>query len=306
MLCDALLLTWHRTGREKYLEPLRSMAAMRRQWLADGRRPGEPGSRDWCASKLSFLAHTLAKYRLLSSSGEFDAILAHDYAAVDLSADGPERPKLAKGLDEAVAGLRVNFPAFTSEVRFTDRVFAFARMYGADRMFPEALPANARAVRTEVLYAAATGDRGRFSVFPLNSVRWLTPPRDIAALVTGASRRQFEADLFHFGEKERGMSAELYLLASGDYTVEFRTIEGDPIGVEPAKLSVSGPRTRIAFTLPPRRLCRLRIAPVGQAFQPVGQAFQPDMDTFQPDMGDRNARQTASIPMKHSSPGGIP
>lgn len=179
-------------------------------------------------------------------------------------AEGAERPKLVQELDDAVAGMRINFPAFTSEVRFTDRVFAFARMDGADRMFPEAVPANERPVRPDVLYATATGDRGRFHVFPLNAVRWLTPPRDIAALVTHASRNPFDAELFHFADAERTMGAALYLLARGTYTVQLCTSDGDrPVG-GPAQISVSGPRTRITFTLPPQQLCRLRIAGAGE------------------------------------------
>ena len=51
--------------------------------------------------------------------------------------------------------------------------------------------------------------------FPPASVRWLTPPQDIAAMVTSTSRDRFAARLFHFGTDPRVMQAELYLLSPG-------------------------------------------------------------------------------------------
>ncbi len=91
-------------------------------------------------------------------------------------------------------------------------------------------------------------------------MRWLTPPRDIAAIVTDSGPGRLAATLFHFGPEERPMGAELYLLSPGSYTFTLsprggqggRRIEGEP-------LTVSGRRTRIAFTLPPRRLCTLSV-----------------------------------------------
>jgi hypothetical protein len=53
--------------------------------------------------------------------------------------------------------------------------------------------------------------------FPLNAVRWRTPPRDIAALVTESGKDRFEARLFHFGTTPRSFDAELLMLAPGQY-----------------------------------------------------------------------------------------
>jgi hypothetical protein len=73
-------------------------------------------------------------------------------------------------------------------VRWTDRVFAFARLFGEDVLFPEAKPDVSRRPDLELLYATATGDRGSFLVFPMNAVRWHTEPREVAALVTNRGR----------------------------------------------------------------------------------------------------------------------
>ncbi|MCL4190134.1 MAG: hypothetical protein KJZ87_00205 [Thermoguttaceae bacterium] len=258
-LADTLLLTWHMTDDEKYLAPLRSMAAIRLKWLNSGRDKEPPaGSELWCGSKLGFLGATLAKYRLLTGSDEFDELLARDHSALAISASPDGRELLTAALRRTAGALAVNFPGYTSEVRFTDRVFAFPRLFGADMLFREAKAGMDQRPDTNLLYSSATGDRGSLEFFPLNAVRWLTRPREIAALVTRSGRDGFSAELFHFGCKARHMEAEFYLLAPGTYEVRLRDSNGDAIG-SPQRLEVRGPRSRIAFELPPARLCRLEV-----------------------------------------------
>jgi len=259
-MTDCLLLAWFMTGKEKYLEPIRSMAAIRREVLDDPPAvPPKPGGKDWCGSKLGFLAGTLAKHKLLTGSEEFDDILDRDYKAFDLREDNGERPALASALRRSVEALRVNFPAYTSEVRFTDRVLTFPRLFGKDMIFADEVPSSCKRADPRLLYAAATGDRGAFMPFPINAVRWLTQPRDIAALVTKSSRNSFEAELFHFGQEERSLAAELYLLSPGTYQVTLAEKETGA-GLMPRRpLEVSKSRTRVSFSLPPGRLCVLRV-----------------------------------------------
>jgi len=260
------LLTYHMTGDEKYLAPIRSMAAIRLAWLnSRPKKAPEPGTEAWCAAKLGFLAATLAKYKLLTGRTEFDEILARDYQALTVSESPADRDALVAALGRSVESLRVNFPGFTSEVRFTDRVFAFPRMYGRDMMFAEPVPANNKRFNAPLLYATATGDRGDFRFFPLNAVRWLTLPREIAALVTRSATDRFTAELFHFGTDARPMGAELYLLAPGRYTFDVTDASSGEVVAPRKPFSVTGPRTRIALELPPRKLCVLRIVPQGTA-----------------------------------------
>lgn len=125
-------------------------------------------------------------------------------------------------------------------------------------MFAEAIP-SIKKPNPGLIYSTATGDPGRCGYFPLAAVRWLTPPRDIAALVTESGRDRFTAELFHFGREPRAMSAELYLLAPGRYTWALLE-EGKSRPLDPPNaLDVAGPRTRIALELPPRWLCVLRV-----------------------------------------------
>jgi hypothetical protein len=110
------------------------------------------------------------------------------------------------------------------------------------------------------LHSMVTGDPGGAEYFPLNAVRWMTPPRDIAALVTQSQRNLFEAELFHFGEEQRPMSAELYLLGPGRYRLKL--VVGENRLSKPFEeydFNVRKRRTRVTFTLPPRQLCALLI-----------------------------------------------
>ena len=259
-LTDTLLLTYHMTGNEKYLQPLRSMAKIRLRWLK-GEFPDspEPGTEAWCGRRLRFLARTLAKYRQLTGKTEFDDVLERDYPAALSRHQLEESSPVVKRLQRSAEALRINFPGRTSEVRWTDRIMAFARMYGHDKMFAEPVPAMNKRPAPDFVYAMATGDRGGIGFFPLNAVRWLTPPRDIAAIVINAGRHGLTAKLFHFGESPRVMGAEFYLLESGEYRV---VLTPEDEGAAPAvrkRLTVTGNSPQVKFTLPAREVYQLRV-----------------------------------------------
>lgn len=260
-ITDTLLLTWHMTGKDKYLAPIRSMAAIRLNYLKlpPKELPAE-GSEAWCASKLSFLAPTLARYRLLTGSTEFDEILKKDYAALTIDESQDRRDTLESDLRKTAEALRINFPGYTSEVRFTDRVFTFPRLFGEDMLFADPVPSCNIHPNTQLLYTTATGDRGNLQVFPLNAVRWLTPARDIAALVTRTGRDHLTAELFHFGDHPRTMQAEFYLLAPGLY--QFALTAAAKKGPQPPQtFTVAGPRTRVSMEIPPKTLVTLEVRP---------------------------------------------
>jgi hypothetical protein len=257
-MTDALLLTYHMTGDARYLQPIRSMAAIRSDWLDSGQEAPKAGSRMWCGGKLGFLASTLAKYQLLSGTNEFDELLARDYSMLEMEEQDRQRRRLTESLRLTAEALRINFPGRTSEVRWTDRVFAFARLFGHDMLFPTAVSACNKRPDAGLLYATATGDRGDFLVFPLNAIRWLTEPRDIAALVTDRGPDRISAELFHFGKNPRPMGAELYLLRHGQYALTLSDGTGKVLAPS-ATFTVDGPRTRIAFDLPAQHLCTLQV-----------------------------------------------
>ena len=252
MLASTLLLTYHITGNERYLQPIHSMARIRRAYRENPPTDEPaPGSLDWCAARMGFLAEILAKYRVLTGDTQYDDLLlkeANGYAMFRISG---HLDNLMRDLLHHARSLRMNWPGYTSEVRWTDRVISFTSNYLNDYAEP-ALPRPDPAL----LYACATGDLGRVDYFPLNAVRWLTPPREIAALVTSNGTDHLSAELYHFGEQSRDMAAEFYLLKTGTYAL---TGQGSDGVLFRREFGVTGPRTRVDFSLPARQLCRLRI-----------------------------------------------
>jgi len=80
------------------------------------------------------------------------------------------RPRsLSAALWSVAEALRYNFEGYTSEVRWTDRVFAFTSNYLNDYARPP-LPR----VDPGLLYGSATGDLGRVDYVPLNAVRYFS------------------------------------------------------------------------------------------------------------------------------------
>jgi hypothetical protein len=250
-MTSTLLLTWHMTRDDRYLAPIRSMAALCEKHAGDS-SAGEAGSAAWCARQMTgFLSDTLAKYRFLTGDTRYDVQLrsnASGYAQYRLT--GEVRP-LTRALLKNAEAFRSNWEGYTSEMRWTDRVISFTRNYL--NYIPEPAPP---APSPETLYCTVTGDPGNPLIFPLNAVRWLTPPRDLAALVTESSRAVFAAELFHFGLQPRALGAEFYLLQPGDYLLTLKPAGGPP---SEQRITVKGPRARVAITLPPRQLCVLKV-----------------------------------------------
>lgn len=258
-LASTLLLAWHVTGDERFLEPIRSMAELCLASSGEA-RGAAPGSTGWVKTGISrFLPAVLAKYRLLSGDTRYDELLrtvASGYSKFRMAAD---TAALVEDLRENAEAFRWNWEAYTSEMRWTDRVISFTPKY-LDYVTETPPPAPS----PDLLYSSVTGDPGGPLFFPLNAVRWLTPPRDIAALVVDSVPRRFEAELFHFGAGPRQLGAELLLLEPGTYELTLAPV-GAPEGAVADRriLRVEGERNRVSFELPERRLCRLSIVPAG-------------------------------------------
>ncbi len=252
-MTHTLLLTYHVTGEEKYLTPLRSMAQLRLDYLQNPpAETPEPGSAAWSAKRMGNLSSALSKYRLLTGSTEFDTLLksgASTYARYRFWGD--DAPVIS-ALQQTATALGTNYPGYTSEVRYTDRVLRLPALYRGGLMTAEAVPGIGQP-DPGLLYATVTGDPGTAGYFPMNAVRWLTPSRNIAALVTDSGTDRFTAKLYHFGDQPRSMGAEFYLLKPGTYTVT--------CGTQRIPLEVTGPRATVRFTLTPEEAVSLSVVP---------------------------------------------
>lgn len=256
-MTQSLLLAFHMTRDQRFLEPLLSMAEVRELFLqSQTSREPEPGSPAWCGKNMRGIREVAAKYKILTCSPEFDSLLLRDsdpYVSFRLHGD---RQRLVEALRTNALAWSLNFPGYTSEVRYTDRVIRFPSLFEAGRMFEEEVP-GIPIPDPQLLYSTATGDPGSVDYFPMNRVRWLTPARDFAALVTESGEEWLSAEVFHFGESPRLMGAEFYLLAPGEYQATLRT-EGQELLTIP--VVQSGGRMRAEFEIPPRIPCAIQVA----------------------------------------------
>lgn len=261
-MTDAMVIAHLMTGEERFLAPLRSMAAIRLEALRNPpTEEPEPGSKAWCAVQLApranansntgGLVKSLARLRALTGSTEFDELIALEGAEFALRTNEAGRGELEAALRESLATLRVNFPGFTGEVRSTDRVMRFVQFLAEDYAFDEYR--GVTQPKHELLYRMITGDTNA-PRFPQPAVRWLTPPRDIAAFVTVTGLSGFEAELYHFGKEPRKMEAEFRQLAPGSYAVELQP--GGKVGTVQVE---RGRVAKVAFALPPRTLCSILV-----------------------------------------------
>jgi hypothetical protein len=265
-MTDALVVAHLVTRKAHYLEPIRSMAQIRLKHLKGGGvDDAKPGTEAWCAAQLAprqnansnvgGLVKTLARLKALTGTTEFDELLAMEGGEFVIQTNTEGRRELIGALRESAEALRVNFPGFTSEVRSTDRVMRFVQFLSEDYQFDAYK--GVTQPKHELLYRMVTGDKNA-PRFPQMAVRWLTPPKDIAVLVTQASTDYLEAELFHFGDSPRAMKADLRLLAPGEYRVGLMADE-KPVGEATRVVITPGGRTVIDVTLPARKLCVLRV-----------------------------------------------
>ncbi len=270
-MTDALMLAHVMSGEESYLAPLRSMAAIRLEYLKNpSAEELKPGTLPWCAVQLAprqnansntgGLVKTLARFKSLTGTDEFDELIAREGSEFVIQATEAGRRELEAALRESLGALRVNFPGFTSEVRSTDRGVRFVQFLSEDYAFDEYK--GVTQPKHELLYRMVTGDTNA-PRFPQMAVRWLTPPHDMAVLVTGAGTSHFTAELFHFGEQAREMSAELRQLHPGVYQASL-IVAGEPQTLDQDIVVVERGRTAILpFRLPPRVLATLRLEAEG-------------------------------------------
>jgi hypothetical protein len=266
-LTDLFAIAYVKTGKDHYLNPLRSMAAIRLKYLRNPPAQNPmPGTEAWCAEQLGprenansnfgALVKSLVRCRTLTGVTEFDELIALEDPESTLRLDNGGRDQILAALRASAEALRVNFAGFTSEVRSTDRCMRFSQFLAEDYQFDAykgvTLPKH------ELLYRMITGDTNA-PRFPLPAVRWLTSAEDIAALVTRSTLSGFEAELFHFGDAPRPIIAELRLLKEGAYRLELVT-GGETTPRHAAELRVTkGRPAPVAITLPARKLCVLKV-----------------------------------------------
>lgn len=258
MMLSTMILCFHMSRDRYFLKPLFSMAEIYRKYPDPGKPEDlEGGSEAWCASQMpNFLPEALAKYQKITGDKQFeDIIVSADgdgYAQFVLTGN---RAALEADLAQQLAVFQRDEAAYTSEVLWTDRLFSFHKFY---LKFFEGDPPQ---YRSHFLFSMLTGHIGDALYFPINAVKWNTPSREFAAMVTDNQIDRFSADIFHFGKEARDLSATFFLLKPGSYEIRLTPkAHPDPVYREVVKIT-SAQRSH-AFLLPPDQLYRLDLVAV--------------------------------------------
>lgn len=269
-MLHALLIAYHVTGKETYLEPVRSMARIRADFLlrhakksadkktnteAQKSSAFEPGSLDWAADKLgSVMPGALDGYRRFTGDKQFDAVILHDAGDYGRWIVNQDMEALEASLARTAEALSFNRAAYTTEVRATDRAFDFTAAYLNAYAEPK-LPVP----DTRLAYSAASGEVGTSQGARFAAVRWLTPARNIAALVKTATPREVEALLYNFGQSPTQMGVETFLLAPGEYDL----VVFNELGEEDSAFTIhaDGTSNKTYFEIAVREIYTVRIKP---------------------------------------------
>lgn len=250
-LARSLLLTWHITGNESYLQPILSMYELRQAYESGEADSEEEGSAMWAASQTQgILRDVLGKYRLVTGLDTFDDFLltgADAYVRYRLTGD---LSVIEDALSSNIRSLAFNEAAFKEEVRFTDRVFKFHANF-ANAYLEESVPN----LNADLIYSMLTGDFGDASYFPLNALRWETEPTDFAALVESHSTTHLTAQVYHFGTSSREVGVTMFILDPAQYTWRLECENQ----TEVSGTFDSTESTNINLTVPSRKTCNLEV-----------------------------------------------
>ena len=154
--------------------------------------------------------------------------------------------KLTKSMNELRMSLSLPEEFFTTEVRWTDRLFATGKYF--NYFFAEKIPV----FNAGFLFSSLTGSIGNFKFLPVFGVQWLTSSKEIAILTETNSTQKFEAQLFHFGNDSRKMGARFFNLENGNYKVLLNA-------KQQSQLVITDKIKEIEITLPPQKLSKLQI-----------------------------------------------
>ncbi len=246
---DCFLQAYQMTKDDTYLRPIQFVAELRLQGVGDEHPNNyEAGSLQWSLSNLKdSIPQILIKYRLITGDNSFDSILEKDASKYERFLFDKNLESLTQSMDELRKSFELPEEFYTTEVRWTDRLFAFSGKY-FNYILDESIPSY----DAGFLFSSLTGSIGGFKILPVFGVRWLTHSTEIAILTETNSSAKFVAHLFHFGNKPRTMGAKFFNLENGKYQLNLT-------GNQQSQFEISTMNRTTEFTLPVQKLVKLSI-----------------------------------------------
>lgn len=246
MMYECFLQAYHITGDEYFLRPLRFVSEKRLQGVGD-RPQGDykTGSLEWSLSVLkSRIPAILMKYRIITGDKSYDSIIEKDAGGYERFIFDSDIGRLTKEMDNQRKALSLPIEWYTTEVRWTDRLFASVRYFNF--ILEESMPA----FNAGFLFSCLTGNVGNYQIMPVFGVKWLTDPTDIAILTEVNSTKEFRAQLYHFGNESRKMKVRFLNLLDGTYSWQIS-------GGRRSRIKLDQNKREAEFILPPQKLCDL-------------------------------------------------
>ncbi|MDN5217136.1 CARDB domain-containing protein [Fulvivirgaceae bacterium BMA12] len=171
----------------------------------------QPGSEEWAVGYLTGkktnnpIAEMYGLAKTLTGSTRYDPFITQAGLPYSKYLATGDKEELRKGFKRLLGSLNYNFPMFTSEVKFTDRVYVPER---------------------ELLFGMYTGHIGSGFEFPAVAVTWKNTGRDIAVLVNQADRKKLNVSLFNFS-LEKTVTMRTWRLEPGRYRLKTGPDEND-------------------------------------------------------------------------------
>jgi hypothetical protein len=248
MMYESFLLAYHITKDEYFLRPIRFVSEKRLQGTGDGRPDDyQQGSLEWSLSVLkNTIPRHLIKYRLITGDESFDEIIKKDANGYERYILDPDLQKLTSEMNEQRRSFSLPKEFYTTEVRWTDRLFSSVRFFNF--ILKDPLPG----FNSGFLFSCLTGNIGNHQVLPVFGVKWLTDPADIAILTEVNSATKVQAQMFHFGNHTRRMKVRFLNLQNGNYRWR---LTGKNMG----RINIGPNNREMEFSIPPQKLSTLVI-----------------------------------------------
>ncbi|HPF02553.1 MAG TPA: hypothetical protein PLV06_12855 [Bacteroidales bacterium] len=246
MMYECFLQAYHMTGDDYFLKPLRFVAEKRLQGAGNG-SPGDytTGSLEWSLAVLkSRIPPVLIKYRTITGDSSFDEIIEKDARGYERYIFDKDADRLTKEMDSQRKSLSLPQEWYTTEVRWTDRLFSSVRYFNF--ILKEPLPG----FNAGFLFSCLTGNVGNYQIMPVFGVKWLTEPENIAILTEENSPERFAARLYHFGNAPRKMKVRFLNLRDGKYRWQIS-------GGKKNRITIGRENREIEFSIPSKELSYL-------------------------------------------------
>ncbi len=199
-----MLAMYKVTGDQRLLIPLRAAATlMKDNRLPDPHQKNIPGTQEWARDKLvndegvNSTAKLFSLAKRISGTHEFDSLILQFGQSYNKYGITGQRDSLLQGFNRLLEGLRYNFPMLTSEVKFTDRVYA---------------PGS------NLLAGMYTGHFSFGYEYPSMVASWKNTGKDVAIFVHRGDQRSARISLYNFGETKT-VTMNSWQLEPGEYTI---------------------------------------------------------------------------------------